>query len=177
MVNPDVSMRLSGGQAGAGREEWMISQTAEYALRAVVFLAENPDSRWTTQAIAETTKVPAGYLAKVLQSLARARVVDSQRGVHGGFSLRKPADQLTILEVVQAVDPIQRIHSCPLKLEAHADQLCPLHSRLDEAMAMIESSFSDSTLAEILTRTTFPKQGEGEETAAAAEAPAEEKRA
>ena len=135
----------------------MISQTAEYALRAVVFLAENPDARWTTQSIAEVTQVPAGYLAKVLQNLARAQVVDSQRGVHGGFSLRKPSSQLTVLEIIQAVDPIRRIRECPLKLEAHAHELCPLHSRLDQAMAMIEKSFGESVIADLMTRPTFAK--------------------
>jgi len=135
----------------------MISQTAEYALRAVVFLAENPDARWTTQSIAEVTQVPAGYLAKVLQNLARAQIVDSQRGVHGGFSLRKPPTQLTVLEVIQAVDPIRRIRECPLKLEAHRDHLCPLHSRLDEAMASIETTFRESVMADLMTRPTFGK--------------------
>ncbi len=140
----------------------MISQTAEYALRAVVFLAEHPANRWTTQAIAETTKVPPGYLAKVLQNLARVGVVDSQRGVHGGFSLRKAPADLTVLEVVEAVDPIPRILECPLHLEAHSDHLCPLHSRLDQAMEVIESSFRDSSLADLLERQTFPRRGQND---------------
>ena len=133
----------------------MISQTAEDALRAVVFLAENGKTRWTAQRIAEATKVPPGYLAKVMQNLARAEVVDSQRGVHGGFSLRKAPEDVTVLEVIEAVDPIPRIHSCPLNLEAHLDRLCPLHRRLDEATAVMEESFRRSTLAEMLGRQTF----------------------
>jgi len=133
----------------------MISQTAEYALRAVVFLAEHTKGRWTTQQIAEVTQVPTGYLAKVMQNLARSGVVDSQRGVHGGFTLHKHPDQLTILEVIQAVDPIQRIRECPLKLEQHAHRLCPLHKRLDDTMAMIEDAFGDSKLSELLTSPTF----------------------
>ncbi len=136
----------------------MISQTAEYALRAVVFLAEHTQGRWTTQQIAEVTQVPTGYLAKVMQNLARAGVVDSQRGVHGGFTLHKKPEQLTILEVIQAVDPIQRIRECPLHLEAHAERLCPLHKRLDETMAMIEDAFGDSRLSELLTSPTFKNE-------------------
>jgi Rrf2 family nitric oxide-sensitive transcriptional repressor len=133
----------------------MISQTAEYALRAVVFLAENTDSRWTAQRIAEATQVPPGYLATDLHTVARPAVVDALRGVHGGFSLRKAPDQVTVLEVIEAVDPIPRIRSCPLNLEAHRDQLCPLHDRLDKATALVEESFRASTLADLLGRQTF----------------------
>jgi Rrf2 family protein len=77
----------------------MISQTVEYALRAVVFLADQREPR-TTQEIAERTKVPAPYLAKVMQSLNRANLVHSQRGLHGGFTLAKSPGQLTIWDVV-----------------------------------------------------------------------------
>jgi Rrf2 family protein len=145
-------IRLALGEDRGGT---MISQTAEYALRAVVFLAENGKARWTAQRIAEATKVPPGYLAKVMQNLARAEVVNSQRGVHGGFSLRKSPEEVTVLEVIEAVDPIPRIRSCPLGLEAHRDRLCPLHRRLDEATAIMEESFRRSTLAEMLGRQTF----------------------
>lgn len=139
----------------------MISQTAEYALRAVVFLAENDNARWTAQKIAEATQVPPGYLAKVMQNLARAEVVDSQRGVHGGFSLRKAPHQVTVLTVIEAVDPIQRIRACPLGLEAHRHQLCPLHSRLDAAIALMEDGFRRSSIAELVGKGTFeaPRSG------------------
>lgn len=134
----------------------MISQTAEYALRAAVFLAEHGEHRWTTQQIAELTQVPAGYLAKVMQNLARAGLVESQRGVHGGFNLLRSPEEISILEVLEAVDPPQRIRECPLHLKSHKDRLCPLHERLDETMAMIEDAFRRSTLAELLVRPTFP---------------------
>lgn len=132
----------------------MISQTAEYALRAIVFLAMNPDGAFTTQQIAQTTKVPSAYLSKVLKSLVRAGLVQSQRGLGGGFVLTKSAEDLNILEVLNAVDPIQRIRSCPLGLTAHGTVLCALHKRLDDATAVIEKSFADTTIAEVLARPT-----------------------
>ena len=132
----------------------MISQTAEYALRAVVYLAMNPGNAFTTQQIAHTTKVPSAYLSKVLKSLVRAGVVQSQRGLGGGFVLTKPPEQINILEVLNAVDPIQRIRTCPLGLKAHGTVLCALHKRLDDATAIIEQTFSDTTIAEILARPT-----------------------
>ncbi len=132
----------------------MISQTAEYALRAIVYLAMNSGTAFTTQQISLTTKVPAAYLSKVLQSLVRAHLVQSQRGLGGGFVLTKPPEEISILAVLNAVDPIQRIRTCPLGLTAHGTTLCALHKRLDDATAIIEKTFADTTIAEILARPT-----------------------
>ena len=66
----------------------MISQTAEYALRAMVFLAMR-ESAATNEQIAQVTKVPPGYLSKILQQLGKAKLVSSQRGLGGGFVLFK----------------------------------------------------------------------------------------
>ena len=98
----------------------MISQTTEYALRAVVWLAANPEKPLTAQQIAEATRVPAGYLAKVLQGLSRSGLLHSQRGLGGGFTLARSPSALTMWEVVQAVDPLKRIRSCPLGFEEHS---------------------------------------------------------
>jgi DNA-binding IscR family transcriptional regulator len=66
------------------------------------------------------------------------------------MTLTKSPSEMTILEVVNAVEPIRRIRSCPLGLVTHGVRLCPLHRRLDDALAMMEEAFSASTLAEIL---------------------------
>lgn len=128
----------------------MISQTVEYALRAVVYLAGQGPSARTTDQVAQATRVPKAYLSKVLQGLTRAGVVHSRRGVGGGMTLVKRPDELTILEVVNAVEPIGRILSCPLGLESHGVRLCPLHRRLDNALLTVEVAFAKTTLAEIL---------------------------
>jgi Rrf2 family nitric oxide-sensitive transcriptional repressor len=128
----------------------MISQTAEYALRAVVMLGSNPGSPRTTQQIAEKTRVPSGYLSKVLQALGRAGLVEAQRGLHGGFVLARPLDELTILDVINAVDPLKRIKHCPLGIAAHGTRLCSLHKRLDQGIAHIEALFGSTTVGELL---------------------------
>ena len=132
----------------------MFSQTVEYALRAVVFLASQAPASRTTGQISAATHVPAPYLAKVLQGLVKAGVLHTQRGVGGGVSLARPAEELTILEVVNAVDPIQRIHTCPLGLASHGVRLCPLHKRMDRALASVEDAFRATTLAEVLAEPT-----------------------
>ena len=108
----------------------MFSQTVEYALRAVVHLAVKSPIGQTTEEIAKATRVPQAYLSKVLQNLVQTGIVRSQRGIGGGMSLVKTPGELTILEVVNAVDPIQRIRTCPLDLASHGVRLCPLHRRV-----------------------------------------------
>lgn len=150
MLKVDVKVQLS-----QNFEVVVFSQTAEYALRAVVCLASKQGKSMTTQEIAAKTKVPAGYLSKVLQNLARVGLVQAQRGLHGGFSIARDPEVLTIWDIIQAVDPVQRITSCPLGLEGHI-RLCPLHRRLDQAIAMVEKALKESTVAELLAE---PKHG------------------
>jgi Rrf2 family protein len=128
----------------------MISQTHEYALRVVVHLASQGGTMQTTRQIARVTKVPIGYLSKVLQTLGHAGIVIARRGLHGGFMLARPPEKLSVFDVVEAVEPLPRIRHCPLKLERHRGNLCALHRRLDETLAQVEKAFRDSTIAELL---------------------------
>ena len=130
----------------------MISQTTEYALRAVVYLAQHADESWTTKQIAAATRVPAGYLSKVLQGLSRAGLINSQRGRHGGFQLTGDPNELSVLEVVNAVEPIRRITRCPLNLASHGVDLCPLHKTLDETIGLVEQRFGQTKVAQLLGR-------------------------
>ncbi len=131
----------------------MFSQTVEYALRAVLHLALSKRS-CTTAEIAAATQVPRAYLSKVIQSLAQAGILESHRGAGGGVELSRCAESLTILEVVNAVEPIQRIRTCPLNLAAHGVNLCPLHRRMDEALGMVERALRESTVGEVLSEPT-----------------------
>lgn len=129
----------------------MFSQTVEYALRVVCHLAAHAEQSRTADQIALATQVPRAYLSKVIQGLSRNNVVRSRRGSGGGVTLVKTPEALSLLEVVNAVEPIVRIHSCPLGLASHGVRLCPLHGRLDQALAMTEKAFAETTLADILT--------------------------
>ena len=128
----------------------MISQTVEYALRAIVTIAQHGGQPCTAQQISKITQVPAPYLSKLMQGLVRAGIASSQRGLHGGFVLTKEPGELTIWDVVDAVEPFQRIHKCPLNITSHGSTLCPLHRRLDTAMAMVEEQFRSATIADLL---------------------------
>jgi Rrf2 family transcriptional regulator, nitric oxide-sensitive transcriptional repressor len=132
----------------------MFSQTNEYALRVVTYLAMHPGKPAKNADISKVTQVPPGYLYKVLQTLDRAGLVNGQRGMHGGFTLARPADQISVLDVISAVDPLPRIRLCPLHLEGHSIRLCSLHRRIDAAFASVEEAFSKSTVAELLADAT-----------------------
>ncbi len=134
----------------------MFSQTLEYAMRVVAHLSAQNEPV-TTRQIAAATKVPASYLSKVLQSLNHHGLIASQRGLHGGSVLARPAEQITLYDIAQAIDPIPRIATCPLGLKSHGTRLCPLHKQLDQTMAMVEESFRKVTISGLLSEPSASK--------------------
>lgn len=127
----------------------MLPKTAEYALRMVACLAADASQPAAAEFLSERTQVPRRYLHKVLQDLVRAQLVQSRPGPGGGYSLAREADSLTILDVVNAVSPLERIRHCPLGLPSHT-ALCPLHRELDQAYAATETAFSRVTIGQLL---------------------------
>lgn len=128
----------------------MISQTSEYALRAVVYLATIGGGPATTQEIAAATRVPAGYLSKVLRILAKAGLLVAQRGVGGGFALSRSPDAITALDVLQAADSwMSRITECPLGIPGHTT-LCSLHKLIDDVIAQTEQAFEAVTIQNLI---------------------------
>jgi len=149
----DVNVQLRFFSAGPGLVlecESVISITAEYALRAATFLARAGERARTTQQIAGATRVPASYLSKVLQLMARADVIRSVRGIYGGYQLTRRPNELTVLQVINSVDPIRRIERCPLGLPEHHARLCRLHRRVDAATALVEEAFRRTTIGELV---------------------------
>ncbi|HTN73905.1 MAG TPA: Rrf2 family transcriptional regulator [Pirellulaceae bacterium] len=131
----------------------MLSKTAEYALRAVVCLAAGASLPASADLLAERTKVPRRYLHRVLQDLVAAKIVRSRPGPGGGYELALGPADLTILDVVNAVGPIERIKACPLGLASHT-ALCPLHHELDRAYAATEAAFRGVTVKALLESTS-----------------------
>lgn len=127
----------------------MLSQTVEYALRAMIYLASRGEPALSAERIAAGTNVPAGYLSKVMRDLVVAGHVTSQRGPRGGFILAREPAQITMLDIINAVDPIVRIRECPAGNPAHV-RLCALHERIDRALAHVEREFREATLADML---------------------------
>ncbi len=135
----------------------MFSQTVEYALRAVIYLAQHQqEGPIGNRVIADATQVPTSYLSKILHDLAASEILASRRGVGGGFQLACSPEELSVLDVVNAVDPLQRISGCPLALPSHCQQLCPMHARLDESLALVEETLGRSSIHEMMYEPNRP---------------------
>lgn len=128
----------------------MFSQTTEYALRAMAWLALSPDRLVPTGMLAEKTKVPPHYLAKVLQQLSAAKLIQGRRGVRGGYRLSRLAAQISLLDVVRSVAEVERITSCPLGIEGHGSNLCPLHKRIDQAAKTVMDIYGAASLQSLI---------------------------
>jgi Rrf2 family nitric oxide-sensitive transcriptional repressor len=124
----------------------MFSQTVEYALRAMVQLAADAPEASTTRQIAEKTKVPSAYLAKVLQSMRRAGLIHSRRGVGGGVTLAHDPKQINLLEVIDAVEPLKRVKG------KSRGAISPLQRTLDRALGEVRKTFEAASLADMLPR-------------------------
>lgn len=129
----------------------MISSTATYALRAVVYLAGQPGRYISRSEVSDATIVPHEYLLKVLNLLDAAEILESRRGPGGGYRLRRPADEISSLQVVLAVDSIARITKCPLGIPGHR-KLCPLHQLIDDASRRVEEAFAEVMISDLLPR-------------------------
>ena len=134
----------------------LLSEASESGLRAIVWMAQRRSDSHKVRDIAEGIQAAPGYLVKVLQELSKSGILSARRGSQGGFTLIRNPEGLTALEVITAIDPIERITSCPLRLSSHGTQLCPLHRRIDDALAIIEESFRSATIADMIRASGQP---------------------
>ncbi|MEM9372656.1 MAG: Rrf2 family transcriptional regulator [Planctomycetota bacterium] len=128
----------------------MLSQTSEYAMRAMSCLACRPNSLVSTVELAEITKVPSNYLAKVLQSLAQADLISGRRGVGGGYQLKRPPSEITLFDVITAITNVDRITSAAHEFEHKAGPLKPLYHHLETAAKKVVDHFQRVTLQDIV---------------------------
>lgn len=129
----------------------MFSQTVEYALRAMVQLASDAPKASTTRHIAAKTKVPGAYLAKVLQSMRRAGLIHSRRGVGGGVSLARPASKISLMEVIDAVEPLPRRSG-----KSRNASLARLQQTLVAAIDEVRKTLASASLGDMLTAPAKP---------------------
>jgi Rrf2 family protein len=127
-----------------------ISQTAGYAIQALSWLARG-DSGWRlAKDIAADAEVPVPYLSKILNALVKAQLVRAKRGYRGGFVLGRPADQIRLLDVVQAVDGSAWMGRCLLGLEVCSDErACPTHEFWKVERARIAECLASLTLEDV----------------------------
>ena len=130
----------------------MLSQTAEYALRAVLALAAEPEGPPLGAArLAGMLRIPQNYLSKTLHQLARAGVLESNRGKLGGFRLARAANRITLLEVVSPFDDVSGRRVCLLgRPECSDHTACTAHRRWKAVAERTAAFFRETTLADLL---------------------------
>jgi Rrf2 family protein len=130
----------------------MLSQTAEYALRAVLYLAEHAAGRPVRVAeMANALQIPRNYLSKILHQLARSGVLVSLRGKAGGFQLGVRPDRLALSAVVTSFDRIEERRRCLLGRPQCSDRTaCAAHDRWKTVADAVAGFFRDTTVADLV---------------------------
>lgn len=106
-----------------------ITRQADYALRAMLFLARlEPNQRAATNQIADSQKIPPSFLAKIISQLSIAGLIHTSRGARGGVSLARPSEEISVLEVVEAIDGPIALNECTLSPDnCPFGEDCPIH--------------------------------------------------
>ncbi len=129
----------------------IFSRADEYAIRAMTFLAKQPAGRLVgAREISETEEIPMQFLWKILQNLARRRLIRSFKGLRGGYELAKPAKELTLKMVLDSEGSTNRFKRCVLGLpQCSEDNACPLHARWGELRSGLSDMLEKNTLADL----------------------------
>jgi Rrf2 family protein len=130
----------------------VLSITAQYALRAVVYLAGCGDGSPVNAAdLAEAAEVPPNYMGKILNQLVRAGILRSVRGKKGGFELAVPAEKISLYKVASHFDDLGLEDKCLFgRLECSDQSPCPAHERWGIVAAQILEFFNSTTIADVI---------------------------
>ncbi|MBI4873128.1 MAG: Rrf2 family transcriptional regulator [Acidobacteria bacterium] len=125
------------------------SRSVEYAIRAFIHLATVPPGKYAmVKNIAAQSDIPSHFLAKILQQLARKGFLRSSKGPTGGFSLRKPPGEITMMELVDAIDGLTDYRRCPGGMsECNDDQPCGMHDSWKALRDRIMEYLEHTTIA------------------------------
>jgi len=127
------------------------SVSIEYAIHGLIYLARTGGEKAVLLAdIASAVKVPKEYLRKIFQMLTRARLVAGRRGAGGGYRLALPADELTLRQVVEAVEGSLPLYGC-LHMRRHCELAlsCPVQKAFDEARQKMAETLQGTTIADL----------------------------
>lgn len=136
----------------------MISQTAEYAIRALSYIVANGrDRRILSREISAEIGVPANYLSKILHNLVRARILGSSRGASGGFQLICDPATVNLLDIVHLFDGVVTRRECFLgQANCSDDSPCQVHERWKPVICSYQEFLEKTSLSEMGERRTHP---------------------
>lgn len=132
-----------------------ITKQADYALRAMLYLAreEHSDKKAATSQIATTQKIPPSFLAKIISQLSIAGLIHTSRGAKGGVSLMRKPEEISLLDVVEAIDGPITLNECTKdRAECTFGETCPLHDIWCEAQELLVGKLSQTTFDQLVER-------------------------
>lgn len=141
-----------------------ITRQADYAVRSMIHLAELPpnDDRVSTATISEAEAIPLPFLTKVISRLATAGLVTTSRGMGGGVSLARPPEEITLLQVVEAVDGPIILNHCLLRSgTCEREPVCAAHDVWDEVQTHFVQELNAVTMRELAERQAEKRKGKG----------------
>lgn len=132
----------------------MLSKTGLHAIRALVALARLPEGAYAgASSIALDIGAPQNYLGKLLRNLADQGLVESQKGLGGGFRLARDPHRITLLDVIEPIEHVSRWAGCFLGLPACSDTTpCAMHDRWKAVRSAYVQMLRQTTLAELVAR-------------------------
>ncbi len=130
-----------------------ITRQADYAVRAVLHLARNGEQRTATSSIAEEQRIPPSFLAKIISQLSIAGLLHTSRGARGGVTLARNPKEITLLEVIEAIDgPIQLNECVGDAGSCSFDENCPLRPVWCEAQEDLVRRLKGTNFADMVER-------------------------
>ena len=130
-----------------------ITRQADYAVRAVLHLARSGDIRTATSAIAEEQKIPPSFLAKIISQLSIAGLLHTSRGARGGVTLARDPAEITLLEVIEAIDGPIQLNECVGEIgNCTFDNECPLRPVWCEAQEQLVTRLKGTNFAAMIAR-------------------------
>lgn len=129
-----------------------ITRQADYALRAILFLARlEPSQRAATSQIAEDQEIPPSFLAKIISQLSIAGLIHTSRGARGGVSLARKAEDISLLDVVESIDGPITLNECTQDPSVCSfGESCPIHDVWCETKAELVQKLKAATFDKLL---------------------------
>ena len=130
----------------------MFSTSCQYGLQAMIFIAlhASEDEYVGLNRIAREQNIPKHFLSKILQLLVKQKLLTSMKGPTGGFNLNRPADQITLIEVIEAIDGLDVFSRCGIGFKrCNDDHPCPIHDEYKAVRNRIRELFESKTLLEL----------------------------
>ncbi|MCX7770654.1 MAG: Rrf2 family transcriptional regulator [Proteobacteria bacterium] len=128
-----------------------ITNAAEYAIRAVLKMAMEPDRVYTATELFVDIEAPQKFLSKILQKLAQKKILSSTRGIKGGFKIKKPIDTLTLFDIIEAIDGPMALNKCLLDgFDCSREKYCPVHLIWEEAQLQLKKILTQKSIKDIV---------------------------